>query len=380
MNLYFDNAATAWPKAPGVSEAVANNIRTMMGNPGRTFNPFQHRLVFDLRESMANLIKADDSSRIAFGLNATQMINIGLQGTLGPGDRVLTTSMEHNAVSRPLRYLEKKHGVIVDIITCSPEGFVDIDAVRKALTVKTKLVVVNHSSNVTGAVNELAPLGRMVREKGALFMVDCAQSIGSVDLDVNRDNIDILAGSGHKGLLGPAGIGFLYVSSRHMPEPLIFGGTGSYSSHDTQPGNMPDCYESGTQNIPGMAGLLAALHYIQQTGQANIRNKKMQISSRVLDGLKSIPGIRFFGPENAESRTLVFSLQVPGKDTADVANLLALEHRIITRTGLHCAPWAHKTIGSYPEGTLRISPGIFQEDADIEAMLSALDQTVRKTA
>jgi cysteine desulfurase / selenocysteine lyase len=380
MNLYFDNAATSWPKAPGVSEAVEKNIRTMMGNPGRTYNPFQNRLMFDLRESIAELIKAEDSSRIAFGLNATQMINIGLQGTLEPGDQVLTTSMEHNAVSRPLRYLENNRGVTVDIITCSQEGFVNIDAVRKAFTAKTKLVVVNHSSNVTGAVNELAPLGRMVREMDAVFMVDSAQTIGEIDINVDRDHIDILAGSGHKSLLGPAGIGFLYVSSRYTPKPLILGGTGSFSSRDIQPCNVPDCYESGTQNIPGIAGLLAALQYIKQTGQATIRNRKIQIGTRVLDGLKSIPGIRVFGPENAESRTLVFSLQVPGIDTAELANSLAHEHHIITRTGLHCAPWAHKTIGSYPEGTLRISPGIFHEDTDIDAMLSALDRTVRKTA
>ena len=378
MNPYFDNAATSWPKAPGVSEAMAENIQTLMGSPGRSFNPFQHRLIFDLRESLADLIKAEDSSRIVFGLNATQMINTGLQGVLEPGDHVLTTSMEHNAVARPLRYLEKSRGVIVDIVTSSPDGFVDIDEIRKSFEAKTKLVVINHSSNVTGAVNDLTPIGQLASEHDALFMVDCAQTVGSIDIDIDRDRIDLLAGSGHKGLLGPAGIGFLYISSRCTPKPLIFGGTGTHSDDDDQPETMPDKYEAGTQNLPGMAGLQAALKYIDQKGLLSIQAQKNHLNERVLDGLNAIPGIRLYGPKTAESRTMVFSVTCKGKDVAALANDLAHEYRIITRAGLHCAPWAHKTIGSYPEGALRISPGIFHQDSDIDAMLKALDQVVRK--
>ncbi|MGB3976584.1 MAG: aminotransferase class V-fold PLP-dependent enzyme [bacterium] len=378
MNLYFDNAATSWPKAPGVSEAMADNIQTLMGSPGRSFNPFQHKLLFDLRESMAKLIKAEDSSRIVFGLNATQMINVGLQGILESGDHVLTTSMEHNAVARPLRYLEKSRGVVIDIIRSSSDGFADIDGISQAFTSKTKLVVINHSSNVTGAINDLSPIGQLAKEHDALFMVDCAQTVGLIEIDVDRDRIDMLAGSGHKGLLGPAGIGFLYISSGCMPNPLIFGGTGTHSDDDEQPETVPDRFESGTQNLPGMAGLQAALKYIDQRGLPSIQTHKNHLNKRMLDGLKTLPGIHLYGPQAAESRTMTFSVTCQGKDIAALANDLAYEHRIVTRAGLHCAPWAHKTIGSFPEGTLRISPGIFHEDSDIDAMLTALDQTVRK--
>lgn len=377
MNRYFDNAATSWPKPACVSQAVTRTFNEVMGNPGRSNNPELNRLPYQTRSLLARLINVGDSSRIAFGHNATHMINIGIRGLVQQGDRVITSSVEHNAVSRPLRYLEKMDIIQLEIIPCSKEGFLDPDDVRKALQKKTALVVINHGSNVTGSISSLSEIGRIVRESGSIFMVDCAQTIGAFSIDVERDCIDVLAGPGHKNLLGPTGTGFLYVSPRTNPEPLIFGGTGTRSAMDYQPEDMPDCYESGTQNFHGLAGLKAALEYIHSRSIASITSRKNEICRQVIDGMKQIQGMTLYGPGTAEHRSPVFSIGVDNIDAADIANTLLEDHGIITRTGLHCAPWAHKTAGSFPMGTVRLSPGLFHTDNDIELMLSALDQTVR---
>lgn len=377
MNLYFDNAATSWPKAPGVAEAVEGSIRECFGSPGRSNIHRSDRILFSARELIAGMIHATDSSHVVFGLNATQMINTGLLGTIKRGDRVVTTSMEHNAVSRPLRYLQKVLEIELDIVPCSPEGFLDPCDLKEAVSRSTRLAVINHASNVTGAVNDLRVLGPIVRDAGALFMVDCAQSIGTIPIDVNVDCIDLLAGSGHKGLLGPSGTGFLYFSDRVQPDPLILGGTGSHSEQDIQPLDLPDRYESGTPNITGLAGLQASLGYIQAVGFDYLTERKNQICTRMISGISTIPALKLSGPLSLENRTLVFGIHIPGKDIADLANRLLWDHGIITRTGLHCAPWAHRTAGTYPNGTIRISPGPLQEDSDIDYLLEVLDRAVR---
>ncbi|HPQ40503.1 MAG TPA: aminotransferase class V-fold PLP-dependent enzyme [bacterium] len=378
MNRYFDNAATSWPKPACVSQAVIRTFNEAMGNPGRSNNPELNRLPYLTRELLARLLNVRDSSRIAFGHNATHMINIGIRGLVQQGDRVITSSVEHNAVSRPLKYLEKLGIIQVDIVQCSKEGCLDPDDIRAALKQKAALVVINHASNVTGAICSLTEIGRIVRENDSIFMVDCAQSIGAFSIDVERDNIDVLAGPGHKNLLGPTGTGFLYVSPRTNPEPLIFGGTGSRSALDSQPEDMPDCYESGTQNFHGLAGLKAALEYIHSRGIESITHRKRELCRYVLDGLLAIEGLTLYGPRHAENRSPVFSITVRDVDVADIANALLDDHGIITRTGLHCSPWAHKTIGSFPMGTVRLSPGLFHTDEDLDMMLSAVEQTVRK--
>jgi cysteine desulfurase / selenocysteine lyase len=377
MNLYFNNAATSWPKAPGVAEAMFDNIESCMGSPGRSHYFQSQKLLFSVRQLLAGLLGADESSRIVFGLNTTHMINTGIRGVLKSGDHVVTTSMEHNAVSRPLRYMEKYAGVRLTIVPSSPDGLFDINAIVNAVTEQTKLVVVNHSSNVTGAINRVNSLGGILRESNAYFMVDGAQSAGAVNIDVKKHKIDMLAGPGHKNLLGPSGIGFLYLSKRCKPCPLIYGGTGSFSDSDDQPEELPDCYESGTHNIPGLAGLSAALSFINETTLKAIVVRKNEITKKILDGLTQIKGLTLYGPSSSENRMPVFSLGVPGKDIADVAEVLRQKHGVITRVGLHCSPWAHKTIGSYPEGTIRISAGFFHTDSDINRMLEALDHSVR---
>ncbi len=377
MNLYFDNAATSWPKAPGVAQALFNNIKSMKGSPGRSHSYDSDRLVFGVRQSLADLLGTDDSSRIVFGLNTTQMINTAIRGILKQEDHVITTSMEHNAVSRTLRYMEKQAGIKLTVVQSSPEGFADIDSILKRITERTKMVVINHASNVTGAVNSLHYIGNILKDSNAFFMVDAAQTIGAVDIDVKQNNIDLLAGPGHKNLLGPTGIGFLYISERCKPDPLVFGGTGSFSDSDFQPEVLPDCYESGTPNIPGLAGLSASLDYIRTTGVTSISKSKTRLSEKMLEGLLCIKGLKMYGPGTSRNRLPVFSFDIEGKDIVDVAEMLNKNHGVITRVGLHCSPWAHQTAGSYPEGTIRISPGLFNTDEDMHVMFKALEHSAR---
>jgi len=379
MNRYFDNAATSWPKPASVSEAVTKVFLEAKGSPGRSNNPELSRIPFQTRKLLARLINVSDSSRIAFGHNATHMINIGIRGVVKKGDHVITTSMEHNAVSRPLRYLEKLGIITLEIVKCSTEGFFDPADLREALKTKTSLVIVNHASNVSGSVCNLQPIGKLVHEAGALFMVDCSQTIGALPIDVKQDNIDILAGPGHKNLLGPTGTGFIYVSEGTSPKPLIHGGTGTRSEFDYQPDDLPDCFESGTLNFHGLAGLLAALEYIHSAGLEEITNRKRQMCERVLNGIQTIKGIKLIGPRSSVGRSLVFSL-VPEDDSielADLADILLEDYGIISRTGLHCSPWAHKTLGTFPNGTVRISPGLFHSNEDIDLMLESLEKSIR---
>ncbi|MCD4654565.1 aminotransferase class V-fold PLP-dependent enzyme [bacterium] len=380
MNRYYDNAATSWPKPACVSEAVCKIFLEARGNPGRSNNPLLDRIPFQTRNLLARLINASDGSQIAFGYNATYMINIGIRGLITKGDRVVTTSMEHNAVSRPLRYLEKLGIISLDIVKCSPDGYLDPDDLKNSLQSRTALVIVNHSSNVTGAVNELEPIGQIVRDHGAVCMIDCSQTIGAIPVDVERDKIDILAGPGHKNLLGPTGTGFLYISDRISLEPLIMGGTGTHSELDIQPTEFPECYESGTLNFHGLAGLRAALEYVHSMGLEAIVNHKNKLCERILEGLEAIPGIRLIGPNTIQNRSLVFSIVLENekKDLADLANILLEDHGIITRTGLHCSPWAHKTIGTFPNGCVRLSPGLFHTIDDIDRMLKNLEKSARK--
>lgn len=350
-----------------------------MGNPGRSNNPEMNRLPFRTRSLLARLLNVSDSSRVAFGHNATHMINLGIRGLVRQGDRIITTSMEHNAVSRPLRYLEKLGIIELVILPCSTTGLLDSEDLRHALKQqKTAMVIVNHASNVTGTVNDLTAIGSIVRDYDAYFMVDCAQTVGAFPIDVEKDCIDVLAGPGHKSLLGPTGTGFLYVSHRTNPEPLIFGGTGTRSGLDYQPDEMPDCYESGTQNFHGLAGLEAALQYIHSRGIAAITQRKKELCTWVLDGFKNIPGLILYGKTTPENRSPVFSVGKKDVDIADIANALLDDYGIITRTGLHCAPWAHQTAGSYPMGTVRLSPGLFHTREDIDMMIEAVDSVFRK--
>lgn len=378
MNSYFDNAATSWPKPELVYRAVDECLRNLPGSPGRTAGGSGDRLLFDVRNLIARLFNIRDSSRIILTFNSTMSLNLAIQGLLKPGDRVVTGSMEHNAVSRPLKALENNLGIRLDVIRASPDGYLDPDDLRRTLCLPAKLVVINHGSNVCGSLQPIEAIGRIVRDSGAWFMLDASQSAGAVPIDVERHCIDILAAPGHKSLLGPTGTGFCYLGPGIDPEPLMFGGTGSQSERDTQPLHLPDRYESGTLNFHGLAGLRAALGYLLDRGPADIERCETELNREVLSGLQSIEGIELIGPVHNRERLPVFSIVCPGKDPADLSNILSEDFDIATRVGLHCAPWAHRTLGTYPGGTVRISPGLFHTDPDIRNLLDSLDQAVRK--
>jgi len=376
-NRYFNNAATSWPKPPSVADTVLNNIRTCLGNPGRSSGVRSLRLLFKTRKIIAELFNIENTSRIIFTFNATHGINLGLKGFLKRGHRVVTSSMEHNAVIRPLIALEKQRDVTCEFVRCSPAGVLDLEEFRTAvLHKKTDLVVVNHCSNVVGTIQDLVAIGDICREAGVPLMVDAAQSAGILPLDVRDANIKILVAPGHKGLLGPAGTGFIYIDPELDLEPLFHGGTGSFSENPEQPETMPDKFESGTLNFHGIAGLKAALEFIRDESIESIFSHKNMLTEVFLNGFKALSGMRLVGLNITTGRLPVFSV-VPDKlDVAELCNILEEKHGITTRAGLHCAPSAHRTTGTFPSGTLRISPGLYHKREDIESLLGILDRIV----
>lgn len=371
--IYLDNAATSWPKPAEVPRAVAACLRRT-ASPGRSGHGLSReadRILFAAREALAALFGAANSGTITFAANATDALNTALFGLLAPGDRVVTTSMEHNAVARPLRALEDR-GLHLEIVGCDRAGGLPLDSLRAALAGGAKAVVVTHASNVTGTVMPLADIGRLARAAGALLIVDAAQTAGAEHIDVAAMGIDVMAFSGHKSLLGPQGTGGLYVREGVMVEPLRHGGTGSLSESDRQPLFYPDRLESGTPNTPGIAGLLAGVKYINKRGLENIRTAENQLTGELLAGLANIPGVAVYGPPPGAPRAAVVSFTVGDRDSGEIAHRLDREYGIACRGGLHCAPWAHKTIGTLMTGTVRFSPGCFTTVADIAAAQAAV--------
>ncbi|MBU2537328.1 MAG: aminotransferase class V-fold PLP-dependent enzyme [Proteobacteria bacterium] len=373
--LYIDNAATSFPKPPEVAEAMHRLIREISLSPGRSAHSFSlaaSRVIFEARELVAGFFGCPDSSRVVFTSNVTEALNVGIFGLLAPGDQVLTTGMEHNSVMRPLRHLEKTRGIHLDILPTDPTGAIDPDDIPGHLSKKTRLIIINHVSNVTGSVADLEAIGK--RKGGALLMVDAAQSAGIFPLDMEAFGIDFLAFTGHKGLFGPTGTGGFLLREGLLVPPLKMGGTGSNSEEEAQPQLMPDCYESGTPNTLGIGGLAAGLEFINKTGRETIRQHEENLTRLLLDGLSLIQGVTVHGPPAGSARGSVVSLTMTGKSVADLAFVLDRQHNIMARSGLHCAPAAHRSISTFPHGTLRLSPGFFNTETDIQAVLTALDQ------
>lgn len=377
--IYLDNAATSWPKPPVVMQAMAKFLTHAGGNPGRSGHRLSiaaGRVVYDAREAVAELFNAPDPLRVIFTQNATHAINIVLQGLLSPGDHVVTTGIEHNAVMRPLRALEKQ-GVRLTVVTCRADGTVEPAAIRQALESSTRLIVVNHASNVTGTLSPVAEIGEIARSEGALLLVDAAQTAGVVPLDVSALGIDFLAFTGHKGLLGPSGTGGLVLGDRvdtALLQPFVRGGTGSRSESEEQPEDLPDKFESGTPNGAGIAGLAAGIQWVMAKSVAAIRAHEVSLTRQLTDGLSVIPGVTVYGPLDAARRTAVVSLTVRNRRVSEIGLRLDEEHGILTRVGLHCAPAAHRTIGTFPEGTVRVAPGIFTSREDVNAVLTAIER------
>jgi cysteine desulfurase family protein len=379
MTVYLDNAATCFPKPEPVCQAVDQAMRHSAANPGRGGHRLAvsaARLVMETREAVARLIGAEDAARIVFTANATEAINLALFGSLQPGHRVVTTSMEHNAVVRPLRALEER-GVEVVKVQADQLGFVSPADIKAACDSETRLVVMTHCSNVSGTLQATEDVGPWCRQNGILFLVDAAQSAGLFPIDVEAQAIDLLAVPGHKGLMGPPGTGFLYVREGLSLQPLLFGGTGNLSESEFQPEEMPERLESGTLNTVGLAGLKAGLEFIENEGREWIRRHERSLLEQLIVGLKGVPGVALFGPLTADRHGGALSFNLAGQDPSVLGFQLDHEYGICCRVGLHCAPEAHRSIGSFPLGTVRVSPGYLNTTEDVDKFLMAMHSLSR---
>nr|HID12853.1 aminotransferase class V-fold PLP-dependent enzyme [Anaerolineae bacterium] len=381
--IYFDNAATSWPKPPGVVEAMVHFMDDVGANPGRSGHRLSveaGRIVYDAREAVAELFNAPDPLRVVFGLNVTEALNLALRGLLRPGDHVITSSMEHNSMMRPLRALERQ-GVQVTVVRCSPEGFLDPADVEKALRPNTVMIALNHASNVVGTLLPVAEVARIARQHGLLLLVDAAQTAGAYPIDVQADGIDLLGFTGHKSLYGPMGTGGLIIGERvdlARLEPLKRGGTGSRSELEEQPDFLPDMCESGTPNAVGLAGLEAGVRWVSERGAETIRAHEVALTQRLIDGLREIPGVTVYGGLDATRQTATVSFNIVGLEPSEVGLRLDEEYGIMCRVGLHCAPAAHRTIGTFPVGTVRFGLGYFNTVEEVKAAVGAVrDLAVR---
>jgi len=379
--IYLDHAATSHPKPPEVIDAMRGFLEDSGGNPGRSGHALSiaaGRAVYEAREAVAELFAVEDPCRVIFTPGVTYSLNMVLHGLLRPGDRVLTTSVEHNAVMRPLRALERR-GVVVSVVPCRPDGSLAAEDLDAYLLPRTKLVVVNHASNVCGTLLPVADLVPLARRVGALVLVDAAQTAGAMTLNLERMGVDFLAFTGHKGLLGPPGTGGLVLGAEVDPsrmEPLVRGGTGSNSESDEQPEMLPDKFESGTVNGVGLAGLGAGVRFLLSRGVQSIRNHERELARILISGLQGIPGVTVHGTRDPERSVAVISFTVQGVSPSDVALRLEDEFGVLCRVGLHCAPAAHKTLGTFPEGTVRLAPGYSTTPGDADYVVEAVRRVV----
>jgi cysteine desulfurase family protein len=374
--IYFDNAATSWPKPPAVSAAIAECLSNAGGNPARSGHRLSiaaARIVENAREGLAEMFHAEDPARIIFTHNATHALNLALYGLLRPGDHVVTTSVEHNSVMRPLRHLESL-GVEVAVVTADPDGTLDVDSMRRALRPHTRLLATTHASNVTGTLMPVDELAALARQNGISYLIDASQTCGAVSIDVEKLGVDLLAFSGHKGLLGPTGTGGLYVRQDVVLSPLLRGGTGSDSAYEIQPEFLPDALESGTLNVAGIAGLNAGVRFLSDVGTDAVQAHERQLVEHFISGIAKIPGVVLYGPSDSTRRCGVVSFNVAGAVPSEVGLILDQSFGIMARTGLHCAPAAHKTLGTFPTGTVRFSFGWFNTRAEVDLALSALTE------
>jgi cysteine desulfurase/selenocysteine lyase len=381
--IYLDYAATSWPKPPEVLHAISNFLECSGGNPGRSGHRLSiaaGRIVFSARQAVAQLFNNPDPMRVIFTHNVTYALNLALRGLLKPGDRVVTSSMEHNSVMRPLRALEED-GVQVVVVGCDSDGCLDLQAMREAVIPGTRLVVVTHASNVVGALLPVEAIASIAHQVGALLLVDAAQTAGVISIDQPASGIDLLAFTGHKGLYGPTGTGGLVIGDGvdiEELQPLVRGGTGSRSEFEEQPELLPDKYESGTPNAAGIAGLGAGISWILARGIESIRSHEAELTDCLVAGLLDIPGLTVYGPCNSKKMVSVVSFRGAGLRVSDVGLQLDEDFGVLCRVGLHCAPAAHRTIGTFPEGTLRLAPGAFTSRQDIHTVIKAMEQIVRK--
>ena len=405
--IYFDNAATSFPKAPGVADAMTRFLAEDAANPGRSGHRMAvaaEQMLDDTRLKLTRLFDGRDHHRMIFAMNCTDALNMAIKGVLPPGDtptpHVVTTVLEHNSVSRPLQAMADCGEIELTRVTCDGEGFINPDDIRRAIEPNTRLIVMTHASNVLGTIQDAAAVGKIAREHDVLFCLDAAQTAGVVPISINDMLIDLLAFPGHKSLLGPTGTGGLYVGERcpepaqavaatHEPghldrtitraarlRPWREGGTGGDSATPTQPALYPYYLEGGTPNTVGIAGLAAGIHYVTSHDMAATLAHEQTMVQKIIDHFCEDPRITIYGPPDAARRVGTLSINIEGYDAPDIGSILDDSFNIAVRPGLHCAPYIHRHIGTFPDGAVRISPGPFNSRDELDTLLEAIEQIV----
>lgn len=383
MSIYLDNASTTFPKPKVVADAIYNFITTVGGNAGRSnhSNSLEtNRILFECRSALAEFFNYNSLENVIFTNNITTSLNILIQGSLSNGDHIITSSMEHNSVIRPLYYMKEHHNIELDIVKANNQGFITASNIEKLIKPNTKFIIISQASNVTGSIQPIKDIGLLCKKHNIFFILDTAQGAGTLKTDFTELNLSALAFTGHKSLLGPQGIGGFIISNElnELCKPLYFGGTGSLSHDLNQPDFLPDKFESGTLNTPGIIGLLEAIKFINSEGLNTIYEYNKFIHTYFIKNLLNIDRIKYYGDLVGDKSTTCLSFNIDGIDTAEVSYILDNEFGIKNRSGLHCSPLAHKSIGTYPTGTIRLSTSYFTQKEDIDFALSAINKISKK--
>jgi cysteine desulfurase / selenocysteine lyase len=373
--IYLDNAATSFPKPEAVYQTMDRFARSSLANPGRS----GHKMAIAAEEQLKKgrhllnqLFHGEAPERFIFTMNCTDALNIAIKGSIRPGDHVITTDLEHNSISRPVNALQMSNTITFTRLPCDGGGTIDPDAVRQAITPKTRLIAMTHASNVVGTVQPIAEIGKIARAHDLVFIVDAAQTAGVIPIDVRAMQIDLLAFPGHKSLFGPTGTGGLYVGPRARLQPWREGGTGGDSSSETQPKELPYYLEGGTPNVLGIAGLAEGIRFVQGEGLENIHRRETALIARLWQKLQAAGSFRILGHRDMARRVGTLSFVHEGMSSQDIGNALDTSFDIAIRPGLHCAPYIHKSLQTWPDGAVRVSPGPFNKEEDIDQIAQAL--------
>ncbi len=381
-NIYLDNAATSFPKAPGLGKFISSYIDNFGVNINRGISALSYEaenIVYNTREKLCRFFNFDDPSHVVFTKNITESLNMLMLGLLKEDDHVIVSSMEHNAVVRPLTFLSQAN-IKYSKIQCTKEGFMNPEDILKLIRKNTKAIFITHSSNVSGNIFPMKRIGEICKQNKLYFIIDTAQTAGFIKIDIKELNADAIAFTGHKGLLGPQGIGGFIIQSdlNDNVKPMIYGGTGSFSHLEYQPSTMPDKFESGTLNIPGIAGLNFSLDYINKIGLDYIKDKEIYLTGIFIEGLKNINNIDIVGSLSTEDRCPVISIYTDKRDISEISYILSSKQGISTRVGLHCSPWSHMTLETFPYGTIRFSIGHANTKEQIDYALLSLNKLVNQ--
>jgi cysteine desulfurase family protein len=375
MTIYLDNAATSFPKPEAVYRALDYFARQSLANPGRAGHKMAlaaERALDDARHLLNQFFHGESPERFVFTLNCTDALNMAFKGVLVHGDHIIATDLEHNSVSRPLRAMELAGFHTLTRVRADGSGTIDPEAIRKAITPRTRLIALTHGSNVLGTVQPIEAVGKIAREHNLLFLVDAAQTAGVVPIDVQAMHIDLLAFPGHKSLLGPTGTGALYAGPRANVRAWREGGTGGDSSSETQPREFPYFLEGGTPNVLGVAGLTVGVKYVMEQGLYRIREHEVRLTERLWQRLDEIGGYEVFGHRDPARRVGTLSFRSEALPAVELGGILDQAFDIAIRPGLHCAPYIHRSLGTFPDGTVRVSPGPFNTEEDIDHLARAL--------